>query len=151
MVRRNSAPWTKALCALNVAIYYSVQCPALFSEETVVSPGWATALGQQLFGRWCPCVGPTPFYAMFALSGSALKTGHYWKLLTATFLHGSMSHVHGNMSALSNFGHTLEPSVGTARFLLIYACSGLVASMLSVHFLPLDKIGLGASGAVYHR
>ena len=102
-----------------------------------------------MFAGYCPCSGPTPFYAMAALSSTTLAVGHYWKLVSALFLHNGVGHVMINMKVLHVYGAKLEKTVGTSKFLLIYGLAGLASSVLSAHFLVPGVIGLGASGAVY--
>jgi len=131
-------------------VYWLVQVPSLFEEAPLSgAPSLPTKALLTAFGRWCPCVGPTPFYAMSALSGTTLQSGQYWKLFTSNYLHGGVSHLYGNMAALRQYGLSLEQSVGTLRFLVVYFVSGIFGSALSAFHLKATHVGLGASGAIY--
>lgn len=84
-------------------------------------------------------------------SGSGVigvATGQYWRLVTATFLHAGIIHIAFNAYALWIFGTVVEQELGTARFLLIYVVTGIVAGAASYAFGP-DAVGVGASGAIF--
>ncbi len=69
-----------------------------------------------------------------------------WTLLTAIFLHGSITHLLYNLFALALFGTILEHNIGSKRFLYVFFVSGLFASIASV---PFYNSVLGASGAIF--
>lgn len=75
--------------------------------------------------------------------------GEWWRLITATFLHGSILHIAFNGYALYVVGSDTEVFFGRARFLAIYAVSGLGGSLASLAFEPLNVAGVGASGAIF--
>ena len=60
----------------------------------------------------------------------ALK-GEYYRLITATFLHGGLLHVALNMYVLWLLGSMIEPALGSGRFAAVYFISGLTASATS--------------------
>lgn len=69
--------------------------------------------------------------------------------LTSMFLHGSVSHLAGNMVFLFLFGFALEIAVGRGIFLLFYLLSGLGGTLLYwASEIGTDQSVLGASGAV---
>jgi membrane associated rhomboid family serine protease len=70
---------------------------------------------------------------------------------TSIFMHADMAHLFGNMAYLWTFGHRLEDSCGSWRFLAFYLVCGMIASMGSAAVRPLigpDVPGIGASGAI---
>src|SRR5207237_8668834 len=73
----------------------------------------------------------------------------YWPFLTCMFLHGSWSHVIGNMWTLWIFGDNVEDRMGPVRFLAFYLLTG-VAAGLTHWFTNLDSTvpTVGASGAI---
>ncbi|NJO04342.1 MAG: rhomboid family intramembrane serine protease [Chloroflexaceae bacterium] len=73
--------------------------------------------------------------------------GEYWRLITATFLHGNLIHIGLNGLALYVIGQQVERLYGTVRFLLIYAVAGLAGSVASYVFNPTPSVG--ASGAIF--
>jgi membrane associated rhomboid family serine protease len=78
----------------------------------------------------------------------ALK-GEYYRLITATFLHGGLLHIALNMYVLWLLGSMVEPALGSPRFATIYFVSGLTASATSYWLGSPQQIGVGASGAIF--
>ena len=77
-------------------------------------------------------------------SGSGLIT-----LLTSMFLHGSWSHILGNMIFLWAFGPAMEDAMNPFSFSLFYLLGGLVAMFAQVAASPGSYVPtLGASGAI---
>ena len=70
-------------------------------------------------------------------------------LVTSMFLHGSWSHVLGNMWYLWIFGDNVEDRVGHGRFILFYLLCGIVAALGQVAVAPHSTLPtIGASGAI---
>ncbi len=70
-------------------------------------------------------------------------------LLTATFLHGGLAHIFGNMIFLNAFGKSVENRLGPWRFVWFYLLGGCAA--WGYHFMidPWSTTpALGASGAI---
>ena len=90
----------------------------------------------------------------FVLRWSAIPaditSGHHWiTILTAMFLHGSWSHILGNMVFLWAFGPEIEDSMNPLRYLVFYIAGGLVAMLAQVLVVPHSTVpSLGASGAI---
>ena len=69
--------------------------------------------------------------------------------LTATFLHGSIGHLIGNMVFLFLFGFSVELALGRGWYLAFYLLGGLGGSLLAGWaYAGMGSYGLGASGAV---
>jgi membrane associated rhomboid family serine protease len=79
----------------------------------------------------------------------AVNDGEYYRLLTATFLHGGVLHIALNMLALYLFGPPLEASLGRLRYGGLYLLSALGGSAASYAFSDPRLASLGASGAVF--
>lgn len=92
---------------------------------------------------------PAMLFAWGGNAASAVQAGEWWRLLTATFLHGGIIHLGLNMLALLTVGPLLERIYGRMQFLLIYLVSGLAGSLMSLHFAAQTKVSVGASGAVF--
>lgn len=85
-----------------------------------------------------------------ALNGPAVRAGEWWRLLSATYLHGSLIHLGMNMLALFYFGSLLERWLGHGRLAIIYTFCGVTGSLASLWWHPDPGIvGLGASGAIF--
>ena len=80
--------------------------------------------------------------------GPYVKNGETWRLLTSVFLHSGISHLIFNSIALLAFGNLIETIFGKRNFLVLYLCSGISGSALSVTFNP-NTVSVGASGAIF--
>jgi membrane associated rhomboid family serine protease len=70
-------------------------------------------------------------------------------LITSMFLHGSWSHVIGNMWYLWIFGDNVEDRVGHGRFIVFYLLCGIAAALGQVAVDPSSTLPtIGASGAI---
>ncbi len=70
-------------------------------------------------------------------------------LVTSMFLHGSVSHIFGNMLYLWIFGNNVEDLMGRAKFVVFYLACGIIAGLTHVLVNPASAIPtVGASGAV---
>lgn len=85
------------------------------------------------------------FTGAFVLD-AALLAARPWTLVTAIFLHGSVTHLLSNLFALGLFGSILEKLVGARRFLALFFGTGIIASAAAAAFYPAS---LGASGAIF--
>jgi membrane associated rhomboid family serine protease len=79
-----------------------------------------------------------------------IVSGHHWiTILTAMFMHGSWSHIIGNMVFLWAFAPEIEDAMGRGRYLVFYLVGGLVAMLAQVLADPHSTVpNLGASGAI---
>lgn len=70
-------------------------------------------------------------------------------LLTSMFLHGSLSHLAGNMLFLWVFGNNVEDRLGHITYLVFYIVGGVIAALGHVVFnaTSVDPV-VGASGAI---
>ena len=70
-------------------------------------------------------------------------------LITSMFLHGSWSHILGNMWYLWIFGDNVEDRLGHGRFIVFYLLCGIAASLGQVFMDPTSTLPtIGASGAI---
>src|SRR5215467_13987800 len=61
------------------------------------------------------------FVMRWAATPADITTNHHWiTILTAMFLHGSWSHILGNMVFLLAFGPEVEDSMGRLRYAAFY-------------------------------
>jgi membrane associated rhomboid family serine protease len=106
-----------------------------------------------------PHLGSSVFHASFypcTVNGSCHGPeawGVSW--FTAMFLHGSWSHILGNMLFLAIFGKNVEDSLGHVRYLGLYVTGGFVAAMTQALMTLIGGSAadaavpmLGASGAI---
>lgn len=82
-------------------------------------------------------------------AASEVQRGEWWRLFTATFLHGGLMHLFMNMLGLVSIGILVERIYGHRLYILIYVGSGLMGSALSLHYSAQTAVSVGASGAIF--
>jgi rhomboid protease GluP len=95
-----------------------------------------------LFGSLPPAV----VVARAALVKPAVHAGQWWRLLTATYLHGNLMHIAANASVLFSLGRIVETYSGRWRVPLVYLTGALCGSLASV--AASSRTSVGASGGV---
>ncbi len=90
------------------------------------------------------------FVTQWSLVPAQITSGHQWiTILSAMFMHGSWSHIIGNMVFLWAFGPEIEDAMGRGRYLVFYLLGGLAAMLAQVAADPHSTVpNLGASGAI---
>lgn len=95
-----------------------------------------------------------PELAIYVLTFDAgLAAGHYWTLLTSSFVHFATSHILLNMLFLWAYGPLVEGILGKLRYLGLYLFSALTAGGVSyLGNILLEQnsyAGVGASGPLF--
>jgi len=95
-------------------------------------------------------VGGETFVTTWSLHPADIVAGrHLITILTSMFMHGSWSHIIGNMVFLWAFGPEIEDLVTPRRYLVFYLLGGLAATAAQVAADPISTVpNLGASGAI---
>jgi membrane associated rhomboid family serine protease len=124
---RGDAPATYVLIALNVVAYLA---------EIAGGSGGLSGTNGSIIGD-------------FALQGTAVADGEWYRLLTGGFLHAGLFHIGFNMFALFILGRLLEPSIGTPRFLALYFASLFAGSFGALLLSDPADLTVGASGAIF--
>jgi len=95
-------------------------------------------------------MGGDAFVAQWSAIPAEIVSGHHWiTILTAMFMHGSWSHIIGNMIFLWAFSPEIEDAMGRWRYFVFYMVGGLVAMLAQIAADPHSTIpNLGASGAI---
>src|SRR5256884_3040638 len=95
-------------------------------------------------------LGGEAFVLNWAAVPANIVGGHHWiTLLTAMFIHGSWSHIIGNMIFLWAFGPEIEDAMNPLRYVAFYLLGGLVAMLAQVIANSHSTVpNLGASGAI---
>jgi len=129
---RRFPPVVLAVIVANVAVFFwEVASGAFVSSKELIEAGTA---GATLIDAG-------------ALVRTEVVAGEWWRMVTATFLHGGVSHLIGNMIVLYIVGMGCEHAFGASRMALVYFGSGLAGSTLSLIASPGPSVG--ASGAVF--
>ena len=83
------------------------------------------------------------------LSPEGFRSGEFWQVFTAMFLHYDFWHLFFNMFSLYVLGSISAPIIGAKRFLILYLVSGLAGNLLWLGASwDANAVILGASGAV---
>jgi len=95
-------------------------------------------------------LGGDSFVQAWSVIPADIAAGRHWiTILTAMFMHGSWSHIIGNMIFLWAFGPEVEELMGRPRYALFYLLGGVVAALAQVAAAPGSTVpNLGASGAI---
>ena len=98
----------------------------------------------------CELMGGDEFVTRWAAVPADITAGRHWlTLLTAMFMHGSWSHIVGNMVFLWAFGPEIEDVMNPWRYSVFYLVGGLIAMLAQVVGNPDSAVPcLGASGAI---
>jgi membrane associated rhomboid family serine protease len=83
-------------------------------------------------------------FERFAKMSDRVREGEYWRLVTASFLHGGLLHIAVNAYALSMIGPTVERLYGGVRFLLIFVVGGAIGFAASTAFVAQPSVGASA-------
>jgi rhomboid protease GluP len=109
------------IVALGAIFAWQIKTGALASQESIIAAG--------------------------ALARDRVMQGEWWRLLSATVLHGNAEHLIGNAVSLYILGMASEHAYGTRQMLLVYLASGVAGSLLSIAMGPGPSVG--ASGAIF--
>jgi membrane associated rhomboid family serine protease len=95
-------------------------------------------------------VGGEPFVLKWSMIPAQVSAGqNLITILTSMFMHGSWSHIIGNMVFFWAFGPEMEDVMGRIRYLVFYLLGGLAACAAQVAASPDSTVpNLGASGAI---
>jgi membrane associated rhomboid family serine protease len=90
------------------------------------------------------------FVMQWSAIPAQILSGHRWiTIFTAMFMHGSWSHIIGNMIFLWAFSPEIEDAMGRLRYLIFYLAGGVAAMLAQILANPNSTIpNLGASGAI---
>jgi len=90
------------------------------------------------------------FVLEWAAIPAQILSGHRWiTIFTAMFMHGSWSHIIGNMIFLWAFSPEIEDAMGRLRYLVFYLAGGVAAMLAQILANSSSTIpNLGASGAI---
>lgn len=87
------------------------------------------------------------------MQADAVLHGQVWRLFTATYMHGGLTHILFNMLGLYFLGPALERAWGPRQFFFVYTLGGVVGNVMIVlagltGLLGMHELALGASGSV---
>lgn len=122
---------TWMLMAVLAAIFVAEQLYAIEPSTEFLSPSIRTLLA--LGGLFQPLV---------------FQAGEWYRIFTATLLHGDAMHLLVNGVALYFAGTILESFIGRAWFLVLFFVGAVGGSLMSLAVNPATIVSVGASGAI---
>jgi len=117
------------------------------ATQAIIAVNVAVYLAELFTGGGLGSVGGT-VYEHGALYGPLVAAGDWWRVVTSGFLHAGFLHVALNMVFIWFVGRSLEPAIGTPRFVVAYGAS-LLCGSLGVLLLEPHSVAVGASGAAF--
>ncbi|MCS7108792.1 MAG: rhomboid family intramembrane serine protease [Sulfolobales archaeon] len=123
---------TVALIIINVAVYAVTSIRNMFMS---ISDYWVE------LGSYIPIL-------------MVEDSSNIYRVFTSMFLHGDILHIFFNMYFLYIFGKSVENSLGSLRFLVLYFISGILATVFHTAFSYIQGAyalmipAIGASGAI---
>ena len=113
-----------------------------FNAETSAATDWSA--------KGAP--GHFTLLAMGAVSRVQVQGhGEWWRLFTATALHGSPSHLWGNLITFLVVGSLLEPMIGIGWFSALYFTGGFAGALLSMLLNPAAMLSVGPPAPSWQR
>jgi rhomboid protease GluP len=76
--------------------------------------------------------------------GSIFLLHHWYRLVTAMYLHGGLIHIGFNMMVLMDIGPVVEELYGSARYFFLYTATGAVGFLFSAYFGRRPSLGASA-------
>ena len=90
----------------------------LYAASILLDSSEALSMKNGLLGFGSPT--SRSLYLLGMTGGSVWTCGHWWTVLTASFLHGSILHIYFNLSWLRQLGVLTVGLLGPARFIFAY-------------------------------
>ena len=109
---------------------------AVFLLMVLAGKGFLTFQADDLLA-WGACYAPL------------INEGQWWRMLTATFLHGGVTHLLANLFCLFYVGIHLETLMSRCQYLCVYLLSALAGSAVSLLWHAEPVVAVGASGAIF--
>ncbi len=97
--------------------------------------------GDSLFGRDWEVLG--------ALRGTVLRTGEWWRPVTALMLHADLAHLLANLSFGLFFGYFAGQTVGGGLAWFGTVLAAICGNVIDCVLMPLQQVSVGASTAVF--
>ena len=133
---RTEPTWPKPLPWMTLALASVIV--AVFMAEVLAPAGPGTVQG----------VGTRTLLTYGAMDRDlVIRSGQLFRLVTAVFVHGSITHIALNLLVLLASGWMLESVVGPLWLLAVFGLGSLGASAASVAINGADQVAAGASGA----
>lgn len=121
-----------------------VACVALYALSLLIDPS-ALLRFRGLFDLFSPS--GRALYLLGMTGGFSMGEGHYWTVITAVFLHGSLLHLGFNLAIANRYLADVVELYGAARTWVIFLVGGIVGFVLSN--LASGSPTVGASGAIF--
>ena len=120
-------------------------CATLYVVSLLLQPSAIFGGGGGLFNILSP--GMQALYQLGMTGGPVWRAHHWWTVLTAIYLHGSLLHIFFNMMVTRNVAPGVANIFGPSRTFVIWTVAGAVGFLVSN--LANGTPSVGASGSVF--
>jgi len=148
--RRNPGMWgfagplRQVFRTWNFTNAVTLACVVLYVATLVFDP--ASALRPRgIFDVFAPS--PRALLTFGAAGAHAWGLGHWWTIVTAIYLHGSLLHILFNLLWIRQLAPDVEKIYGPARLVVIFTLSGALGFALSA--ANGNVLTVGASGSIF--
>jgi rhomboid protease GluP len=131
--------------AINPTAAITWFCIVLYLISLALDPRAALSNSGGLFGMLAPS--SRALWMLGMTSGAALHNGHWYTVLSATFLHGGLLHIGFNLLWIRSIGPTVEDGFGSARYFIIFMAAAVGGFFFSNALSGAPTIG--ASGGIF--
>jgi len=115
----------------------------MYVGSLLLNPDSALSFENGILGFGAP--DSKALYLLGMTGGASWICGHFWTLITASFLHGSLLHIFFNLSWLRQLGAITVHFLGPARFVIIYLLTGAGGFLASNVWSNSPTIGASCS------
>jgi membrane associated rhomboid family serine protease len=156
MPSANPALTSLVLIGMNAAVWVAILVTGWNRSD------WVRRLGIMPQGQCRSAAEPGSYYPEITSGGfcrgltqgdgvwfPGVLDGAWWQMLSSAFTHVQPWHIGINMLVLWFIGPQLERVLGRVRFLMVYLCSAVVASVFVFWFSAPHSLTVGASGAIF--
>ena len=111
----------------------------------------AINIGVGIYTLTSPLISRTIHLGEFrlAMNRYLIDHGEWWRIFTSGFTHFGILHLLMNMVSLYFLGRSVEPALGSSRFMALYLASMLSGAAGALIMQPGLGLTAGASGAVF--
>lgn len=89
---------------------------------------------------------PEYYITNYGFSLEKFMRGEYYRIITAIFLHASLTHLFFNSISLFFIGRSVEESVGKLKTFLVFLLSAMIGNFGVIFYS--NAIGVGSSGGI---
>jgi rhomboid protease GluP len=111
------------------------------------SPAWVVGMLVAFYVWLGPYERPSALLQAAAADAERIRSGEWWRVVTALCIHADLSHLAGNLVSLFLFGRAMCRIVGPGVGWFLILAAGIAGNAASACLVGADRISVGASTA----